>query len=253
VASGEWRSGAVAQWRVRRARYSRRVTKVVRSLSPAGNLPPLAPPADLPARLGAIGAPLSSAAVETLGAFLARLLAVNEHMNLTSIRTPEEAWERHILDSLTLLPLLARLPANARLIDIGSGGGLPGLALAITRPELKVMLVESTQKKAAFLTDVSRALGLWNVEVRAERAEQLAVDLGGSFDVVTARAVARLAALVPLTVPFAKPGGLVLLIKGQRAEEELREARAVLTKHRAVHRETVATPTGRIVVLTRTR
>jgi 16S rRNA (guanine527-N7)-methyltransferase len=220
---------------------------------PVEDLAPLAPPADLPARLEAIGAPLTPAVIATLGAFLARMLAVNEHMNLTSIRTPEEAWSRHVLDSLTLLPLLAQVPAGGRLIDIGSGGGLPGLALAITRPDLSVTLVESIQKKAAFLRDVSRALDLENVEVRAERAEQLAVELGGSFDVVTARAVARLAALVPLTVPFAKAGGVVLLIKGQRAEEELREARAVLTKHRATHQQTVATPTGRIVVLTRGR
>lgn len=223
-----------------------------RSLLPSDDPTPLRPPGDLAARAERIGVTLSPPVVETLGAFLARLLAVNEHMNLTSIRTPEEAWERHVLDSLTLLPLLAPLPSGARLIDIGSGGGLPGIAIAIARPDLKVTLVESIQKKAAFLSDVSRAMGLNNVAVRAERAEQL-TELRGTCDAVTARAVARLAALLPLTVPFAKPGGLVLLIKGQRADEELREARGVLTKFRATHRETVPTPTGRIVVLTRGR
>ena len=100
--------------------------------------------------------------------------------------------------------------------------------LAIARPDLRVTLVEATQKKAAFLSAVSAAMGLSNVSVRAERAEQLGRgELEGAFDVVTARAVARLIALAPLTLPFARPGGLVLLIKGQRADEELAEARSV--------------------------
>jgi 16S rRNA (guanine527-N7)-methyltransferase len=95
-------------------------------------------------------------------------------------------------------------------------------------------------------------MGLPNLSVRAERAEQLGRgDLLGTFDAVTARAVSRLITLVPLTLPFARPGGLVLLIKGQRADEELAEARATIDKQGAVHERTVATPTGRIVILRR--
>jgi 16S rRNA (guanine527-N7)-methyltransferase len=168
-------------------------------------------------------------------------------MNLTAVREPSEAWEKHAFDALMLVPLLAELCAGACLVDVGSGGGVPGIPIAIARPDLRVTLVESTQKKAAFLSAVAAALGLSNVAVRAERAEKLGP--GATFDAVTARAVARLSALVPLAAPLARPGGLLLLVKGQRADEELAEAKAVLVQQRAVHERTVTTPTGRIVVL----
>jgi 16S rRNA (guanine527-N7)-methyltransferase len=213
---------------------------------------PLAPPPGFAERLASIGVSLTETALAQLGDYLARMLAMNEQMNLTAIKEPDEAWERHILDALTLLPLLADLRAGDRLADIGSGGGVPGLPLAIARPDLDVTLVESTQKKAAFLAAVSAAMGLTNVSVRPERAEVLGKEeLRGGFDVVTARAVGRLVALAPLTVPFARPGGLVLLVKGQRADEELAEARTVIERQHAVHEKTVATPTGRIVILRR--
>lgn len=95
-------------------------------------------------------------------------------------------------------------------------------------------------------------MGLANVAVRAERAEELGRgELAGAFDVVTARAVGRLKVLAPLVMPFARPGGVVLLTKGQRAEEELAEAKAILARQHAVHETTIATPTGRVVVLRR--
>lgn len=213
---------------------------------------PLAVPDGFGARLDALGASVSEACLAQLGDYLGRLFAMNEQMNLTAITDPESAWERHILDALTLLPLLPDVPAGGSLLDIGSGGGIPGIPLAIARPDLHITLVEATQKKASFLSAVSAAMGLSNVSVRAERAESLVRgELHSAFDVVTARAVARLITLAPLTLPFARPGGLVLLIKGQRAEEELAEASTVLRKQRAAHERTVATPTGRIVVLRR--
>lgn len=228
---------------------------MIREERPPIALPPSVPliaPEGFGARLDAIGAPVDATTLARLGDFLARMLAMNEQMNLTAIKDPEGAWERHILDALTLLPLLAGVPASARLVDIGSGGGVPGIVLAIARPDLHVTLVEATQKKAAFLSAVTEAMGLSNVEVLAERAEQLGKgELRDAFDVVTARAVARLEALAPLTLPFARPGGLVLLIKGARADEELEEARKVIAKQQAVHEKTIATPTGRVVVLRR--
>jgi 16S rRNA (guanine527-N7)-methyltransferase len=216
---------------------------------PLPDAAPLAPPADLDARLADLHVTLDADAVARLADYLGRLLAMNERVNLTAITDPLEAWTRHAVDALTLVPLLADVPAGAPVIDIGSGGGVPGIPLAIARPDLRVTLVEATQKKAAFLTAVSAALGLTNVTVIAERAEQLISVQRGRFDVVTARAVGRLVALVPITLPFAKPGGRAILIKGQRAEEELAEAAHIIGRSRATHEKTVATPTGRIVVL----
>jgi 16S rRNA (guanine527-N7)-methyltransferase len=213
---------------------------------------PLTPPEGFVGRLAAIGVTLDEATIAKLGDYLARLLAMNELMNLTAIKDPLEVWDKHVLDALTLVPLLAELGAGARVVDIGSGGGVPGIPLAIVRPDLHVTLVEATQKKATFLVAVAKALGLTNVSVRAERAEQLGKgDLRGAFDAVTARAVGRLVMLIPLTVPFVRPNGIVLLIKGQRAEEELAEASWVLGRQRAGLEKTLPTPTGKIVVLRR--
>jgi 16S rRNA (guanine527-N7)-methyltransferase len=217
-------------------------------------VPGLAVPEGFGERLGSLGVHVTASCLATVGDHLARLLAMNEQMNLTAITDPSSAWERHALDALSLLPHLADLPAGGKVLDVGSGGGIPGIPLAIARPDLHVTLIEATQKKARFLETVSADLGLSNVAVRAERAEELAEGpLAGQFDVVTARAVARLTKLVPWVVPFARVGGRLLLLKGQRAEEELGEAKAVLAAHHLHHEATVTTPTGRIVILVRAR
>lgn len=213
---------------------------------------PLTPPEDFAARLDALGVSLDATAIARLGDYLARLLAMNKFMNLTAITDPAEAWTRHALDALTLVPLLAELPSGAGVVDVGTGGGVPGIPLAIARPDLRVMLVEATQKKVAFLSSVIAALGLKNVSVRAQRAEAASEwELRGSFDVATARAVGRIAMLLPITAPFVKSGGRVLLIKGQRADEELEEAALVLIEQHCTLEATVNTPTGRIVVMRR--
>lgn len=212
--------------------------------------PPLAVPADLDARLAAIGVTLTPEAIAKIAQFLATMLAVNERMNLTAVIEPEAVWTRHALDGCTMLPGLAPVPAGARLLDLGSGGGVPGILVAIARPDLRVTLVEATQKKAAFLTAVAAALGLTNVVVVAERAEKLGKE-HHSQDVVMARAVAKLVELVPWAGPLVRPDGLLLFIKGERAGDELHEARYMLKKYSCRHIRTVQTPTGRVVVLRR--
>ncbi len=213
---------------------------------------PLAPPEGFADELAVFGVTLAPAVLAAQGHFLALLLAMNTRMNLTAVVTPEEAWRRHILDAATLLPLLASVPAGGRVVDVGSGGGVPALPLALCRPDLQFTLIESTQKKAGFLRDAAQALGLRRVKVLPDRSERVARGpLREQFDVVTARAVGRLAVLVPLTMPLVRAGGFGLLVKGQRADEELAEAEDIVRQTGSSHRETVDTPTGRIVVLSK--
>jgi 16S rRNA (guanine527-N7)-methyltransferase len=154
-------------------------------------------------------------------------------------------------------------------LDVGTGGGLPGMVLAIAMPGARFTLLDSTAKKCRFLEHAARELGLENVTVVHHRAEAAGqqrgtrVDSGGearregglreSFDVVTARALGRLVTLAELTVPFARVGGLCALVKGEKADEELAEAKRALHLLHTHHAGTVETPTGRIVVLEKQR
>lgn len=196
-----------------------------------------------------------------LGRYLAMLLALNQTTNLTAITDPAEAWRKHIFDSLTLLAALADLPDGARVIDVGSGGGLPGVPLAITQPHLKFTLLEATGKKAEFLKQVVSILPLANTVVVQARAESAGHDRGErtasgrvnghreSYDVAVARAVGRLNTLAELTVPFVRIGGRCALVKGLQAEEEVQEAAPALALLHAVFVSTTPTPTGQIVIL----
>ncbi|MBW3561671.1 MAG: 16S rRNA (guanine(527)-N(7))-methyltransferase RsmG [Actinobacteria bacterium] len=152
--------------------------------------------------------------------------------NLVSPRAAAELESRHVPECLALARML---PDGAgRLVDVGSGGGLPGIVIAIARPDLRVTLVESTRKKADFLRATTRALEL-DVEVVNERAETLS----GDFDLATARAVAPLGRLIPWVVPLLRPGGRLFAVKGERWREELEEAREHLERGTA---HLVATP-----------
>lgn len=157
-----------------------------------------------------------------LSRYLDLLTAANERMNLTRIVDRASAEVQHVGDALTLLPYL---PAGAgfRLADVGTGGGVPGLPLAIARPDVKVTLVEATKKKAAFLKEAAEQLGLQNVTVLDQRAEDVGQDPGTreQFDVAVARAVATIAWLAEWCLPLVKKGGKVLLMKGPRHVEEL--------------------------------
>ena len=168
------------------------------------------------------GVSLTTEQHDRLARYLDLLLDANRTMNLTRIVDRPLAEVQHVGDALTLLPFLPAVPH--RLADVGSGGGVPGIPLAIARPDVKVLLIESTKKKAAFLRGAAEQLGLQNVRVTEQRAED--VGRAGSperesFDVVIARAVGTLDWLAEWCLPLARKGGKVLAMKGQKVVEEL--------------------------------
>jgi 16S rRNA (guanine527-N7)-methyltransferase len=153
--------------------------------------------------------------LDAIAAYIQLLLAWTQAINLTAIREPQAVARDHVIDSLSAVPLLREAGART-ILDLGSGGGLPGIPLAIVLPELRVLLVESIGKKASFLATAVRALGIADrVTVAAERAESLA--MAGRererFDAVTVRAVASLSELVELAFPLLRLGGRLVAWK----------------------------------------
>jgi 16S rRNA (guanine527-N7)-methyltransferase len=159
-----------------------------------------------------------------LSRYLDLLVQANQRMNLTRITDRSAAEIGHVGDALTLLRYLppSRADAPIRLADVGSGGGVPGIPLAIARPDVSVTLIESTAKKARFLTETAEAMGLSNLKVRTERAEEAGNGpVRESFDIVTARAIGVMAWLVEWCLPLVKTGGTLLALKGPKLAEEL--------------------------------
>jgi 16S rRNA (guanine527-N7)-methyltransferase len=158
---------------------------------------------------------------------LAALIRVSPH-NLVSRSARDELLTRHLPESVLVARQLPVSERPLRLLDVGSGGGLPGLVIAIERPDIAVELLDARQKKVDFLREAVSELGL-DVPIHHGRAEELSgTVLGGAFDLVTARAVAPLERLLPWTIPFLRPGGLLYAVKGARWEDELEQARSVL-------------------------
>ena len=159
-------------------------------------------------------------------AHFAELLAQEgELRGLIGPRELPKLWTRHVLNSAAVAQYL---PEEGSLVDVGSGAGLPGVVLALMRPELEVHLVEPMQRRVEWLLEVGEELDLDNVTVHQARAEELHGRL--SVDVVTARAVAALDKLARLCMPLVAPGGRLLAQKGQRAQEEVAKADRVLRK-----------------------
>lgn len=188
---------------------------------------------------------ISAGQLVKLEVYVSRLLEVNQQMNLTAVRDAEGVWIRHVVDSLALLSHL-RGDLEQRALDLGSGGGLPGIPLAIMRPDMAWTLVDSVAKKARFLEETASALGLKNVRVDSRRAEVLGRDpaFREQFHVVTARAVARLPSLLELTVPLLRVKGVFYAMKGQQALDELREARRAMERLSVDLRHEEETPEG---------
>jgi 16S rRNA (guanine527-N7)-methyltransferase len=189
--------------------------------APAGASAPAEPPT--------VPAPPASAAqvfgpVMPLATRFAALLATDGvERGLLGPREVPRLWERHLMNCAVVAELL---PAEAEVVDVGSGAGLPGLVFAMLRPSLRIILLEPMLRRTVFLEECIAALELPNVTVRRGRAEDLAGAL--QADVATSRAVAPLARLVPLSAGVIRPGGTILAIKGQDAEAELKQAGPVL-------------------------
>lgn len=158
--------------------------------------------------------------------FAQKLYNEGEERGLIGPRELSRIWSRHIVNCAALFPYL---PARGSLIDVGSGAGLPGLVIAIARPDLDIYLVEAMEKRCAWLAEVCDELGLDNVEIINARSE----DLGRKIraDVVTARAVAGMDKLIRLTSKMIAPRGCLLALKGQRAYEETEKAGHELKRH----------------------
>lgn len=160
-----------------------------------------------------LGLDLSQETQEKLLAFRDLLLKWNKTYNLTALRDPAQAISHHLLDSLAILPHVGPEP----LLDVGSGGGLPGIPLAIARPELSVRMVDTVQKKTTFLQQAAIQLGLKNIAVNHARVEELP----GQYTQISSRAFAELKLFTDLTRHLLAPGGRWLAMKGVRPDDEI--------------------------------
>lgn len=153
-----------------------------------------------------------------LEAYVALLQKWNEKINLIGPASEADIWSRHIADSLQLVPLIP--PAAKTLADFGSGAGLPGIVLAIRRPDIHVTLVEQDQRKAAFLLEARRILDLQNAQIASINISRLE----GHFDVITARALAALDELMALAIPRLGKNSICLFPKGENFASEIAQA-----------------------------
>ena len=170
------------------------------------------------------GIELTSEACAQFETYARLLLEWNERVNLTAITQPREVLEKHFLDSIVPLAL-HKIPQGAAVIDVGTGAGFPGVPLKIARPDLRLTLLDSLGKRVRFLTELSQALGQQNEVIHA-RAEDAAhqPELREAFCVATSRAVAALPILCELCLPFVRPGGVLLALKGPEVDDEIATA-----------------------------
>ncbi len=168
---------------------------------------------------------LNALVTEKLNILIDRMTTVNENMNLTAITDVQDVILKHIADSATIIKYI---PLNARLMDIGTGGGFPALPVAIIRPDVSVYALDSTAKKLKYIDETAELLCLSNLKTVNGRAEELgkSVNYRERFDIVTARAVSALNILSELCVPFVKIGGSFISMKGSSAAEEINCAKS---------------------------
>jgi 16S rRNA (guanine527-N7)-methyltransferase len=170
-----------------------------------------------------LGLNLSNANIADLELFLQEMARWNQVHNLTAIENEQDSIRLHLIDSIAVLPILRGFLGvpNPKIADLGSGGGLPAIPIAIVQPEWRLTLIEAIRKKTAFLQHVRGKLKLNNIEVLSDRVENVALQQPGQFDAVISRAFTNLARFLELSLPLLKPDGLVFAMKAKRADEEM--------------------------------
>jgi 16S rRNA (guanine527-N7)-methyltransferase len=172
-----------------------------------------------------LGLNLSSSNLADLELFLQEMSRWNQVHNLTAIEGETDSIQLHLIDSIAVLPVLRQFlkTPSPKIADLGSGGGLPAIPIAIVEPEWRLSLIEAVRKKTAFLQHARGSLKLKNINILSERVENAAMHQKGQFDAVISRAFTGLARFLELSLPFLKPDGLVFAMKGKRADEEMQE------------------------------
>ena len=183
--------------------------------------------------------------IEVARRFTDDLARKGEELGLIGPLEVPRLWSRHILNSALVAPLLK----SGRVGDIGSGAGLPGLVLAVARPDVHMVLIEPMERRVDWLTSEADELGLDNVTVIRARAEETRLD--APLDQVTARAVSSLSKLIPITTPLVKHGGELLFMKGSRVGEEMDAAAKVIRKAHLINVEILTLGEGIVPEVTR--
>lgn len=158
--------------------------------------------------------------VDTLEAYYDAVVEANKEFNLTAITGKDEFVVKHLIDSIAGVPFI---PENAKLIDVGSGGGFPSFPIASVRSDVEVTALDSTAKKMNFVSSTARFLGVKNLKTVSGRAEEMK-ELFGTFDMVTARAVSALPILLEICSPLIKVGGLMMAYKTDESELDLSQS-----------------------------
>lgn len=171
----------------------------------------------------AVAADVFGANLDKAKRYAEALVRDGDELGLLGPRELPRLWSRHILNSAVVAKLVAD---GASVADVGSGAGLPGIPMAIAQPNARFTLIEPMERRSNWLSEQVAALGLTNVTVKRARAEEV----GDVFDVVTARAVSALPKLLRMTVPLTRDGGVILALKGSKAQDEINDSKSLVKK-----------------------
>ena len=181
------------------------------------------------------GLELDDGALERFRRYMAELQRWNRSINLTAITQPDEIVCKHFIDSLSIVKLIG---AGEHLLDVGSGAGLPGLAVAILRPDIALDSLDAVDKKVRFQRHICRLLGLDQVTVRHGRIEQLSEQNPGHYDVVTSRGFRDLARFIALACPLVRPGGRLVAMVSGAVDETTDDVLQICEQHQLKHHHT---------------